>query len=76
MTILLPHLWCSPLPVILVWDVSKRSSLVAEWVKEPAMSLQGLGRCYGTGWLPGLRNSACLGRGQDKKKRINRSTNK
>jgi len=46
-----------------------RSSLVVQWVKDPALSLQQLGHCCGTSLIPGSGTSTCHRCIQKKKKR-------
>ena len=45
---------------------SAGSSLVAQQIKDPALSPQWLGCCYGVGLIPGLGTSMCHGLGQKK----------
>ena len=44
-----------------------RGSLVAQWVKNPALSLCALGHCCGTGLISGPGTSACCGCSQKKR---------
>ena len=47
----------------------KWSSLVAQWVKDPALPLQSSGHCCALSSILGPATSACCGYGQKKKKK-------
>ena len=50
-------------------NVLIKKSLLAQWVKDPALSLCDSGYCCGSGLFPGLRTSTCPGPGQRKKRK-------
>ena len=50
------------------WSVNSGRSLVAQWVKDPALSVLSLGHCCGVGLISGPGTSTCCGHSQEKKK--------
>lgn len=66
-----------------LFNGEQRSSLVAQWLRTWCCYCSGLSHCYGTGLIPGLGTSACLGhrpkqqqqkprKAKKKKKTVNR----
>ena len=49
---------------------------MAQQVRDPALSLHGLGRCCGTGSIPGPGTSAYCKHSQKKERKIGRKNNK